>query len=163
ETGLLVSCAAVGRGLPDGAAPDAAAVEARRAALGEMKRQVADASRLGATCCYVVPGLDGSPDGLARFAEACGLLADYAGGRMGRLCAQPAPGRALPSVGATLSWLEGVGHTNLSLLLDVGHCLISGEDPADAVRRAGGRLGYVHLDDNDGVADLHWPLLAGRL
>src|SRR5262249_57560881 len=55
QTGLLVSCAAVGRGLPEGTALDAAAVDVRRAALGEMKRQVADASRLGATCRYVVP------------------------------------------------------------------------------------------------------------
>jgi sugar phosphate isomerase/epimerase len=31
------------------------------------------------------------------------------------------------------------------------------------VRRAGSRLGYVHCDDNDGAADLHWPLLTGRL
>src|SRR5437764_383609 len=44
-----------------------------------------------------------------------------------------------------------------------GHCLISGEDAGAVVRRAGGRLGYVHLDDNDGAGDLHWPLLTGRL
>ena len=24
-------------------------------------------------------------------------------------------------------------------------------------------MGYVHLDDNDGEGDLHWPLLAGVL
>ena len=29
--------------------------------------------------------------------------------------------------------------------------------------QAGPRLGYVHFDDNDGVGDLHWPLLTGRL
>jgi sugar phosphate isomerase/epimerase len=49
------------------------------------------------------------------------------------------------------------------LLLDVGHCLNSGEAAAAVVRRAGDRLGYVHLDDNDGAGDLHWPLLTGRL
>ena len=32
-----------------------------------------------------------------------------------------------------------------------------------AVLAAGTRLGYVHLDDNDSVSDLHWPLLTGRL
>jgi sugar phosphate isomerase/epimerase len=31
------------------------------------------------------------------------------------------------------------------------------------IARAGGRLGYVHFDDNDGAGDLHWPLLEGRL
>jgi sugar phosphate isomerase/epimerase len=49
------------------------------------------------------------------------------------------------------------------LLLDVGHCLLSGEDAAACLRQAGERLGYVHLDDNDGISDLHWPLFAGRL
>ena len=29
--------------------------------------------------------------------------------------------------------------------------------------RAEARLGHVHLDDNDSVGDLHWPLLTGRL
>jgi len=31
------------------------------------------------------------------------------------------------------------------------------------VRRAGRRLGHVHLDDNDGQGDVHWSLLTGRL
>ena len=62
-----------------------------------------------------------------------------------------------------MAWLERVGHGNLALLLDVGHCLISREDPADVIGRACPRLGYVHLDDNDGAGDLHWPLLTGRL
>ena len=128
-----------------------------------MRRQIADAARLGATHAYVVSGMDGSPAGLACFAEACGLLADYAAGRMVRLCVEPIPGRALPSAAAVLEWLRRAEHPNLALLLDVGHCLISGEDPAAVARAAGPLLGYVHLDDNDGVGDLHWPLLTGRL
>src|SRR5262249_54766835 len=161
ESGLLVSCAAVGRGLAEGDALDAGPVERRRAALEVMKLQVADAARLGATHAYVVPGTDGRPEALARFAEACALLADHAGRRGVRLCVEHVPGRALPGVTAALDWLGRVGHDNLALLLDVGHCLISGEDPAVAVTRAGPRLGYVHLDDNDGAGDLHWPLLTG--
>jgi sugar phosphate isomerase/epimerase len=163
ETGVVVSCGAVGRGLPTGQALDAAALEDRRAALEEMKRQVADAARLGATRCYVVPGTDGGSAALARFAEGCALLADYAGRRMVRLCVEHSPGRALPSVAATLTWLETLGHENLALLLDVGHCLLSHEDDQEAVVQAGPRLGYVHFDDNDGVGDLHLPMLAGQL
>src|SRR5262249_38415015 len=90
-------------------------------------------------------------------------LADFAAGRMVRLCVEHIPGRALSTVAATLAWLKEAGHDNLFLLLDVGHCLLSGEDPAAAVAQAGSRLGYVHLDDNDGAGDLHWPLLTGRL
>jgi sugar phosphate isomerase/epimerase len=163
DAGLLISCAAVGRGLPEGYTLDAESVATRREALNAMKRQVADAGRLGATCCYVVSGTDASAEGLARFAEACALLAEYAGQRMVRLCVEHIPGRALSTAAAALAWLEQTGHENLYLLLDVGHCLISGEDAAGVARRAGPRLGYVHLDDNDGVGDLHWPLLTGRL
>ncbi len=163
DAGVLVSCAAIGRGLVEGHTLDAAEVAIRRAALEEMKRQVADAARLGATHAYLVPGLDASALGLARFAEASGLLADFAGQRMVRLCVEPIPGRALSTAAATLDWLAAVGHDNLSLLLDAGHCLITGEDAAAVATRAGARLGYVHLDDNDGKGDLHWPLLTGRL
>jgi sugar phosphate isomerase/epimerase len=161
--GVLVRCAAVGRGLPDGSVLDAADAGRRRDALDRVRPQIADAARLGATHAYVVSGMDASPAGLACFAEACGLLADYAAGRMVRLCVEPIPGRALPDAAATLAWLRQTAHAELGLLLDVGHCLISGEDPASVARAAGPRLGYVHLDDNDGVGDLHWPLLTGRL
>ena len=163
DAGVLVRCAAVGRGLPDGCALDAADAGLRREALERMQRQLADAARLGATCIYVVSGIDGGAVGLAYFAEACGLLADYAAGRMVRLCVEPIPGRALPDAAAALAWLRQAAHPNLGLLLDVGHCLLAGEDAAAAARAAGPLLAYVHLDDNDGAADLHWPLLSGRL
>jgi sugar phosphate isomerase/epimerase len=163
DTALLVSSAAVGRGLPDGHTLDARSAAVRREALEMVKLQVADAARLGATCAYLVPGIDGSDEALALFTEACRLLADYAGQRQVRLCIEHFPGRALPTAGQTLAWLDRTNHDNLLLLLDSGHCLISREDPAAVVRQAGRRLGHVHLDDNDGQADLHWPLLAGRL
>jgi sugar phosphate isomerase/epimerase len=163
DSGLLVWCAAVGRGLPAGQTLDAEDVGLRRAALEEVKRHIADAARLGAGVCYVVPGTDLGRAALERFTEACYLLADYADGRRVRLCVEHVPGRALPTAAATLAWLELVGHDNLLLLLDVGHCLITDEDPAQVAAQAGTRLGYVHLDDNDSVADLHWPLLTGRL
>ena len=163
DAGVVVRCAAVGRGLPAGCTLDAADAGLRRDALERMRRQVADAARLGATCAYIVSGMDGSAAGLDYFAEACGLLADYAASRMVRLCVEPIPGRALPAAAAALAWLRRVAHANLGLLLDVGHCLIAGEDAAAAARAAGPLLAYVHLDDNDGAGDVHWPLLTGRL
>ena len=159
DAGVLVGCASVGRDLPPGHALDAADVQRRRAALRLMQRQLDDAARLGATCAYVVPGADAGEV----FTEAIGLLADHAARRMMRLCVEHIPGRALASAAATLAWLRRLDHANLFLLLDVGHCLITGEDAAAVVRDAGPLLGQVHLDDNDGVGDLHWPLLKGRL
>jgi D-psicose/D-tagatose/L-ribulose 3-epimerase len=163
DADLLVSCAAVGRGLPEGVTLDAALVERRRAAVEEVGRQITDAAQLGAMCCYLVPCLDAGADALRRFADSCAHLADHAAGRMVRLCVEHVPGRALPTAACTLAWLQELRHDNLWLLMDTGHCLITGEGAADVVRRAGARLGYVHCDDNDGIGDLHWPLLTGRL
>jgi D-psicose/D-tagatose/L-ribulose 3-epimerase len=163
KSGLIVSCASIGRDLPAGQTLDAADVASRRAAVETMHRHIADAARLGATHGYVVSGLDSSRDGLFRFGEACTLLADYAQQRQVRLCLEPIPGRALPSAAAMLDFLGGIDHENLALLLDVGHCLISKEEPAEVVRRAGKQLGYVHVDDNNGQGDVHWPLLSGVL
>jgi sugar phosphate isomerase/epimerase len=160
DAGVMVCCAALGRGLPDGAALDAADVGLRRVALDVVRAQVSDAARLGATAGYLVSPVEA--ERLVLFAEACALLADEAARRMVRLCVEHAPGRALATAAATLAWLTAT-YPGLGLLLDVGHCLISGEDVAAVVRSAGGRLGHVHLDDNDGVGDLHWPLLTGRL
>jgi sugar phosphate isomerase/epimerase len=128
-----------------------------------MKRQVADAARLGATQCYVVPGMNAKEAGLARFTDGCLKLGEYARQRMVRLCVEHFPGRALSRAGDVLDWLEQAGQPSLALLLDVGHCLISREDPVQIIQRAGSKLGYVHFDDNDGVGDHHWPLLTGQL
>jgi sugar phosphate isomerase/epimerase len=161
--GLLVACAAVGRCLPEGCSLDAPSVDARRLALAEMKRQVTDAARLGATNCYVVPGLDATSQGLVRFTEGCARLADFAEQRQIRLCVEHFPGSILSGAKDVLDWLQQTDHSNLALLLDVGHCLISKEDPAQVIDRARASLGYIHFDDNDGVSDAHWPLLTGRL
>jgi sugar phosphate isomerase/epimerase len=162
ETGVVVLCASLGRGLPPGASLDAADFAPSAVARAAVQRQLDDAARLGATAAYLVPPAD-SGNALALFANSCCQLADHAAGRMVRLCVEHVPGRALATAAATLDWLNDLGHANLGLLLDVGHCLISGEDTAAIVRRAGPRLGHVHLDDNDGQGDLHWPLLTGRL
>ncbi len=161
-SGLVVKCASVGRDLPDHLRFDAENLQHRREALDAMKRQIADAAHLGATHCYVVPGLDGSSDALVRFGECCDLLAEFATSRMMDLCVEHFPGRALASARQTIDWIRG-RHPSLRLLLDVGHCLISGEEPAEVVRLASDVLGYVHLDDNDGSNDQHWPLFSGRL
>jgi sugar phosphate isomerase/epimerase len=163
DSGLIVSCVSLGRGLPPGHTLDAAEVSVRRATFALLQQQLIDAAQLGATTAYLVPGFENSVTALTYFAEGCNLLADYAAARGIRLCVEHVPGRALPTADATLDWLRRKAHPHLGLLLDVGHCLISGEDAAAVVRQAGERLGYVHLDDNDGVGDLHWPLCIGRL
>jgi sugar phosphate isomerase/epimerase len=126
ESGLLVSCGAIGRDLPQGCTLDAPLIAQRSVAVEQAKRQIADIARLGGSYAYLVPGKDGSAEGLARFSEACALLADFAAGRMVRLCIEHCPGTALPSAAATLNSLNQIGHANLGLLLDIGHCLLRG-------------------------------------
>jgi sugar phosphate isomerase/epimerase len=163
DSGLIVSCAAVGRGLTTGQTLDAAELSPRRAALDMFKRHLDDAALLGATTAYLVPGLDTSADAQLRFTDACRLLAEHAAARMIRLCVEHVPGRALAEVRQVLAWLQEAAHPNLYLLLDVGHCLLTKEDAAASVHAAGPRLGHVHVDDNDAARDLHLPLLAGKL
>lgn len=163
DTDLIVSCAAIGKGLPEGQGLDVESLAERRAAVDRYKRHLDDAALLGATSAYLVPGLGNSSDDLLRFTDACRTLAEYARARQIRLCVEHIPGRALAEARQVLDWLGQAKHPNLYLLLDVGHCLITHEDAAAAVRAAGERLGYVHFDDNDAVKDLHLPLLRGRL
>src|ERR1700736_5115365 len=76
DSGLLVGCVAVGRGLPDGVTLDGGDSATRRRALAHVERQISDAAQIGATCCYLVPGHNAQPANLERFADSCGVLAD---------------------------------------------------------------------------------------
>jgi sugar phosphate isomerase/epimerase len=116
DAGVLVAAAALGG-----------------ADLRALRAQIADAARLGATCAYLPAG--------ACPAESYAPLAEYAAGRMVRLCVRPPPGGAR-------AWLESGGAT-LRLLLDVEACRAAGEDAAVVARQAGARLGYVHAAAGD--------------
>ncbi|MCB8958748.1 MAG: TIM barrel protein [Ardenticatenales bacterium] len=108
-----------------------------------------------------MPTFDADPAALARYGASLQQLATAAAAHGIKVCIEHFPGRALPTAAATLAFIKGLGHDNLYLLLDLGHLQMSGEDPAAVIQAAGNRLGYVHLDDNDGVGDLHWALLDG--
>jgi sugar phosphate isomerase/epimerase len=141
DSGLIVAVAALGEDLPAGCTLDTPDVDARRRALNIVRLQVIDAAQLGATCAWLRPGADVGPAAQACFAEACTLLADYAARRMLQLCVTHAPGRALPTAGHALAWVEQAGAA-VGLLLDTGH-LAPDEDLGALIRRAGPRLGGV--------------------
>lgn len=56
---------------------------------------------------------------------------------------------AVPSTGAALLLARDVGRGNFGLTLDLGHCLMAGENPAQSIAQAGlaGRLFGVQLGD----------------
>lgn len=130
-------------------------------ALDEVQRASQLGISLGASVTYLVPGKDGSKTALAKYANSLAEAAERAQKAGSILCVEHFPGLSLPTALDTLDFLEAVDHSNLYLLLDLGHLQISKEDPVEIIERAGERLGYVHLDDNDGVGDLHLPLLQG--
>jgi sugar phosphate isomerase/epimerase len=163
DLGLRVSCVAASFGMPEGAALDSPDAGLVSQALTHTERALTHGAGLGATAAYVVPGPDGGREALSRYAGSLAFAADRAQMHGLKLCIEHFPGRALPTVAATLDFLKEVGHPNLYLLFDIGHAQMSGEDAGEAIRSAGSRLGYVHLDDNDGVGDLHLSLTDGVL
>ncbi|OGG55555.1 MAG: hypothetical protein A3F84_16680 [Candidatus Handelsmanbacteria bacterium RIFCSPLOWO2_12_FULL_64_10] len=163
DLGLRVSCVAASFGMPEGAALDSPEAGSARKALAHTEQALAHGATLGAAAAYVVPGADGGREALDRYAASLAYAADRAQVHGLKLCVEHFPGRALPTVAATLDFLKEIGHPNLYLLFDIGHAQMSGEDAGAAVASAGPRLGYVHLDDNDGVGDLHLSLTDGAL
>lgn len=160
DLGLSVSCLALCFNMEDGAALDGVSA-AQQAALDHCREALDHAAALGADTAYVVPGTD--PAALPQFGDALCQVADFAAERTIRVGVEHFPGKALPTAAGTLEYLSRLNHPNLYLLLDTGHLQMSKEDPATVIAAAGDQLGYVHLDDNDGEGDLHWPLLEGVL
>ena len=66
------------------------------------------------------------------------------------------PCRPLESTQELRAFIADFPPENVGICLDVGHCLISGYDPADQARIASERLYALHLQDGDGQDDRHW-------
>ena len=160
---LTPACMATGFGMPKGAAFDAADAGARDAAIEHTRHALEYAHKTGIQRAYLLPGEVSDAESLRRYGESVTGLAGVAAGYGIKLCIEHFPGKALATVRDTLDYIARLGHDNLYLLFDIGHAQISKEDPAEAVEQADDRLGYFHLDDNDGVSDLHWALCDGVL
>lgn len=66
------------------------------------------------------------------------------------------PYRPLETTQELRAFMADFPAKHVGICLDVGHCLISGYDPADQARIAGERLYALHLQDGDGQGDRHW-------
>ena len=88
------------------------------------------------------------------FSEIC----DYAKTLGITVCFENMPFLQLPisSTAQIVSFVQELNRDNFKVCLDTGHCLVWGEQPADAARLIGGDLLTVlHIHDNDGTADRH--------
>jgi sugar phosphate isomerase/epimerase len=160
---LRVACVALERDQPpdlDLASDD---VDVRDRSRAYFQRAITETANLNAPVAYLTPPVTSNGSMLGRWTDSLVSLADCAETHGVRLCIEHFPRRVLPTVAATLQFLDEIGHDALAILIDVGHCLISDEDAAEAVVESGDRLGYLHFDDNDGIDDLHWALQDGRL
>jgi len=62
-----------------------------------------------------------------------------------------------------LDLIDDIGRPSLGVNLDIGHVAVSGEEPAEAIRRTAGRITGVHLEDIDGgVNGKHYHLVPGE-
>lgn len=158
---MQVCCVGLSFNMPDGAALDSPSADVRQRAIAHIEQGLDQAAQSGANTAYVVPGED--PNRLVHFGESMLQAADLAAKRQVSLSIEHFPGKSLPTAVGTLDYIRQLNHGNLYLLMDSGHLQLSGEDPTAVIDQAGDRLGYVHLDDNDGQDDLHWALCDGVL
>ena len=163
EKDLSISCVGISFGLAENAKMDAITEQDKDRSLDHLFSALNHGNALGAGVAYVVPEEDGTRDALDRYARVLTAAADRAESLGMKLCVEHFPGKALPTAKGTLEYLRTLDHPNLYLLLDTGHLQITGEDPSETIEDAGHLLGYVHLDDNDGIGDLHLALLDGVL
>ncbi len=76
------------------------------------------------------------------------------------LCHDPNPLGDQPQDYALL--FEAIGSPNVGMALDTGHAHVTGNERS-YLEQFGGRIHYVHLDDNDGIGDLHLPPTSGTI
>ncbi|MBI4567463.1 MAG: sugar phosphate isomerase/epimerase [Planctomycetes bacterium] len=102
------------------------------------------------------PAASGSASAAAREAcfgrlvEGCRELCDFAAARAPGLplAFEPEPGMLVERMDDFARLRAAVARPNLRLTLDVGHLLVTGEEPAEAVIRAfRGALANVHIED----------------
>lgn len=69
----------------------------------------------------------------------------------------PMPALSLATPLQILDFVKTIDSPNFRVCLDTGHCAVTKNDPADAVRMIGREyLRVLHVHDNDGRGDLHW-------
>ena len=160
---LKVSSVAASFGTPDNSALDSLDQHAQKTGLEHVEQVVNDCAALGGGVVYFVPGRSDSLEALVPLCRLTCSCRRECGCSGCQTLYRAFSRTALPTAAATLDFIKAIDHPNLGLLFDIGHVQISGENPAEVIRQAGDRLFYVHLDDNDGVGDLHWALLDGVL
>lgn len=141
--------------------------DVRRQTLDYVKRGVDFASGIGADLIYACSMNRGPPDerelALSLMSEGVADCADYALAAGVRFAIEPFPTGELPRISDVDALISRSRAKNLGIVVDAGHAGIIGEPLAESVRRSMKRITHIHLNNNDGVGDLHWPPQRGVL
>jgi D-psicose/D-tagatose/L-ribulose 3-epimerase len=139
----------------------------REASLRYVRKSVDLASQLEADLIYACSMKRGAQaelgTALEHFRQAVAECSDYAKGAAVRFAIEPFPTGLLPTLRETNAFIREMRSDNLGVLLDTGHAAISDEDLGEATRRSKGTISHVHINNNDGIRDLHWPPQRGKL
>jgi protein FrlC len=136
----------------------------RRDSVAYIQEGIRTALDFGCRLVSVCPGhsLHGQspPQAREQLRRSLQTLCDFASERGARVALEPADRYETDLVQTTdqaLWLLDEAGRDNLGVVLDVGHCHVVGESPAEAVRHLAraGALFHVHVDDNLGQRDQH--------
>jgi len=132
-----------------------------------VRRGIEFASRINARLIYACSMTRGTPEERGRTLENlsmlvadCAAYAERAGVRFGM---EPFPTGELRTISETGVFIDSVGTDNLGMVIDTGHAAITGESMSQSIRSSFGHIVHVHLNNNDGKRDLHWPPQKGRL
>ena len=69
----------------------------------------------------------------------------------------PFPKHPIKTAKDIQNFVNELNHPNLKICFDTGHSVVCGEDPIEALKSLDDKLVCVHIHDNDGVTDRHWP------
>ncbi|MBS7643481.1 sugar phosphate isomerase/epimerase [Candidatus Bathyarchaeota archaeon] len=95
--------------------------------------------------------------------ESLRTCADYAMEKNIRLALEPFPSGIVDTIDVAIEVVNQVNSSNLGILIDTGHLNITGEDLTVSVEKARKFLVHIHINNNDGVHDLHYPPYNGTL
>ena len=110
---------------------------------------LAAATDAPAVCLATGRPLPGTPPEQAHehLRESLAEILDYAEDAGVRVGIEYEPELLVENTDEVLALLDDVGRDSLGVNLDVGHAAVYGEDPAEAIRRCGGHITGVHVED----------------
>jgi L-ribulose-5-phosphate 3-epimerase len=131
-------------------------------------RAIDTARLLGSDCVSIWSGVvpdSAEPDAAwDRLVAGLGPVLDHAGRQGVTIGFEPEPGMFIDTMPRFAELLQRVDHPCLKLTLDIGHLHCQGETPiADQVRRWGGSLVNVHIEDMRRGVHEHLPFGEGEI